>query len=74
MIHMAIHRVFCVNSQLEQVLENSHRVVWTLHTVTRCTTILINFIIIPTLVGLVTEKVDSRVFHSTDRLFGLEML
>lgn len=61
-------------SHLEQLLENSHRVVRTLHTMTRCTTILVYFIIVPALVGLVTKEVDSREFNSTDRLFGLEML
>jgi len=40
---------------------------------TRRATILIYFIIIPALVGLVTKEVDGRVFHPTDRLFGLKM-
>lgn len=38
------------------------------------TTILVYFIIVPTLVGLITKEVDSGVLHPTDRLFGLEML
>lgn len=62
-----------IKSQVEEFFEDSHGVFWSLDSMTDCSRVLVDLVVVSTLEALVSKEVNVLVVDSADLLLGFDV-